>query len=82
MRGELETAHRLTNFLHGDNLDNSPAHPAGWSVTHLLPARTVLKDGTLHGRPLAVVTWDTRLERQVQDAGLLVRRLATASTAT
>lgn len=118
-RTDLETANRLTNFLHGDNLDTSPADPAGWSVANLLPGRTVLDVGTLHvhrrgqliatipadtistfaqiawgvdlvndfptvetwvvnndGRPLAVVTWDTRLERQVQDAGLPVRRFA------
>jgi hypothetical protein len=118
-RTELETANRLTNFLHGDDLDNIPAHPAGWSVTNLLPARTVLSEGTLQvrrrgrlvatipvstvsafaqipwgkdlvnqypavetwvvsddGRPLAVVGWDTRLERQVRDAGLPVRRFA------
>ena len=118
-RSERETANRLTNFLHGDDLDTSPAHRAGWSVTNLLPARTVLDDGALHvrrygqllatipadavrmfaqipwapdlvneypavetwvvdhdGRPLAVVTWDTRLERQARDAGLPVRRFA------
>ena len=118
-RTELEMASRLTNFLHGDDLDNTPAHSAGWSVTNLLPARTVLSGETLQvrrrgrlvatipvgtisafaqipwgkdlvneypavetwvvsndGRPLAVVTWDTRLERQVRDAGLPVRRFA------
>jgi hypothetical protein len=118
-RTEFEAANRLTNFLHGDDLDNRPAHPAGWSVTDLLPARTVLDDGTLRvrrrgrvlatipadtvgsfaqipwrpdlvnefpaveawvvsndGQPLAVVGWDTRIERQVRDAGLLVRRFA------
>lgn len=116
-RTELETANRLTNFLHGDDLDASAAHPAGWSVTNLLPARTVLDGGTLRvrrrgrllatipaytvgsfaqipwkkdlvnqypavetwvvdtdGRPRAVVSWDTRIERQVRDAGLPVRR--------
>jgi hypothetical protein len=29
-----------------------------------------------NGRPLAVVAWDTRLERQVRDSGLLIRRVA------
>ncbi|MRJ76173.1 hypothetical protein GEV29_06460 [Aeromicrobium sp. SMF47] len=118
-RTELETASRLTNFLHGDDRDNSPAVPTGWSVVNLLPARSVLTNGNLHvrrrgrlfatipahtissfaqipwvpgpvnefpaveiwvvghdGRPLAVVPWDTRLERQVMEAGLSVRRFA------
>ncbi len=118
-RTDLQTANRLTNFLHGDDLDGSPPAAAGWSVTNLLPARSVLTDGSLHvrrrgrvvatipadtisafvqipwapdlvnefpavetwvvddeGRPLAVVPWDTRVERQVRDAGLLVRRFA------
>lgn len=118
-RNDLETANRLTNFLHGDDLDTTPAHAAGWSVTNLLPARAVLTPGTLHvrrrgrtlatipadtlstfaqipwstdlvneyptvetwvvnndGQPLAVVSWDTRLERQVRQAGLPVRRFA------
>jgi hypothetical protein len=118
-RTGIETANRLTNFLHGDDLDAVPANATRWSVTNLLPARSDLADGRLRlrrrgrviaairtdvishfaqipwapglvdefpavetwavghgGRPLAVVAWDNRLERQVADAGLTVRRFA------
>ncbi|WP_122816417.1 hypothetical protein [Nocardioides pantholopis] len=118
-RNGFETATRLTNFLHGDDVDSVPAAPAGWSVTNLLPARAVLNDGSLEvrrrgrvlariptdsisslaqipwkpdlvnqhpavetwavghdGRPLAVIGWDTRIERQARDAGLPLRRFA------
>ncbi|WP_244931589.1 hypothetical protein [Nocardioides sp. W7] len=118
-RTDFETANRLTNFLHGDDLDSVAALPARWSLTDLLPARTVLSDRSLDvrrrgslgasihadavsffvqipwapdlvnefpametwvvdhdGRPLAVVGWDAKLERQVRDAGLRVRRFA------
>lgn len=49
-RTELETANRLTNFLHGDDLDNRPAQAAGWSVSDLLPGRTLLDEEALHVR--------------------------------
>jgi len=118
-RTALQAANRLTNFLHGDELDNGPAIATGWSVVNLLPARAALTGGLLRvrrrgrldatvpaetisffaqiswtrglvdeypavemwvvnddGRPIAVVAWDTRLERQARDEGLLVRRFA------
>jgi len=118
-RTALQTANRLTSFLHGDEVDSRPAIATGWSVANLLPARASLAGGLLRsrrrgrlaatipmhtisffaqiswtrgrvdeypsiemwvvdndGQPLAVVSWDTRLERQVRDAGLLVRSFA------
>ncbi|WP_193605714.1 hypothetical protein [Nocardioides dongkuii] len=116
----FETANRLTNFLHGDDLDSVPPLPVGWSVADLVrPAPVAVRDGVLEvrrgrrvvatfpahtiaavaqvrwvpdlvnlrhavetwvvdhdGRPMAVIGWDTRSEREARAAGLPVRRFA------
>lgn len=46
-RTDDETADRLTRFLCGERLDDAVPLPLGWSVTNLLPARTVVADGVL-----------------------------------